>query len=48
MGMSDMQFKCYIRKLLSIMEDVSEESEKEELFTVLSKLRRELEEDIRS
>ena len=45
--MTDLQFKSYIRKLLSIMEDVSEESDKEQLFAVICKLRRDLEEDLR-
>lgn len=47
MGMTDLQFKSYIRKLLSLAEDITEESSKEEMFAVLSKLRRELEEDLR-
>lgn len=47
MGMTDLQFKSYIRKLLSLTEDITEESSKEEMFEVLSKLRRDLEEDLR-
>ena len=47
MGMTDLQFKSYIRKLLSLTEDITEESSKEEMFDVLSKLRRDLEEDLR-
>lgn len=47
MGMTDMQFKCYIRKLLSMIEDVSEERSKEEILAIVNKLRRDLEEDLR-
>lgn len=46
MGMTDLQFKSYIRKLLSMTEDVTEESSKEELLAILNKLRRDLQEDL--
>lgn len=46
MGMTDLQFKSYIRKLLSLTEDVTEESSKEELLAILNKLRRDLQEDL--
>ena len=39
--------QSYIRKLLSLTEDITEENSKEEMFEVLSKLRRDLEEDLR-
>jgi len=48
MGMSDMQFKCYVRKLVSIINDVTDENSKEEIYAVLQKLRKELQEDLES
>lgn len=47
MGMTDLQFKSYIRKLLSMTEDISEEKSKEEILAMVNKLRRDLEEDLR-
>lgn len=47
MGMTDLQFKSYIRKLLSMMEDITDDSEKEEILAIVNKVRRDLEEDLR-
>ena len=47
MGMTDLQFKSYVRKLLSMTEDITEESSKEEILAIVNKLRRDLEEDLR-
>ena len=47
MGMTDLQFKSYIRMLLSMIEDIAEEKSKEEILAIVNKLRRDLEEDLR-
>lgn len=47
MGMTDLQFKSYIRMLLSMIEDITEEKSKEEILAIVNKLRRDLEEDLR-
>ncbi len=46
MGMTDLQFKSYVRKLLSLIEDASDDKTKEELLALFMKLRRELTEDL--
>lgn len=46
-GMTDLQFKSYVRKLLSMTEGITEESSKEEILAIVNKLRRDLEEDLR-
>ncbi len=46
MGMTDLQFKSYVRKLISMISDVSDENTKEEIYAALEKLRKELQEDL--
>lgn len=47
MGMTDLQFKCYIRKLLRMIEDAAEKESKEEILASIMKLKEDLEEDLR-
>ena len=46
MGMTDLQFKSYVRKLISMLDDAADKETKEEILAIVNKLRKELTEDV--
>lgn len=46
MGMTDLQFKSYVRKLIVMVDEAASKETKEEILAYIEKLRRELQEDI--
>lgn len=47
MGMTDLQFKSYIRKILHMVDDAIKKESKEEMLAAIINLKEELEEDLR-
>ena len=46
MGMTDLQFKSYVRKLLHMIDEATEKETKEEILAAVVKLKEELELDL--
>ena len=46
MGMTDLQFKSYVRKLISMLDDAADKETKEEILAIVNKPRKELTEDV--
>lgn len=47
MGMTDLQFKSYLRLLISLLDEAAGKDTKEEMLAQIKKLRQELESSLR-